>query len=155
MHILQTDHLSSAQKESVCQLWNQEYPVQLNYHSLADFDKYLNKLLELKHSLLVMDGDQVKGWAVTFVRDEEKWFAIIVDSALHGRGIGTLLLNHLKSNETLLNGWVIDHNRDRKKDGKPYPSPLKFYEKNGFTVYPNNRLELETLSAVRIKWHQR
>jgi GNAT superfamily N-acetyltransferase len=154
MQILQTAYLSSAQKEAVCRLWNQEYPVQLNYQSLVEFDNYLNKLLEGKHFLLLMDGDQIKGWAITFVREEEKWFAIIVDSALHGQGVGTLLLNQLKSNETVLNGWVIDHNRYNKKDGKPYSSPLKFYEKNGFIVYPNKRLVSETLSAVSINWQQ-
>jgi GNAT superfamily N-acetyltransferase len=129
MQILQTAYLSSAQKEVVCQLWNQEYPVQLNYHSLAEFDNYLNKLPELKHFLLVTDGDQIKAWAVTFVREEEKWFAIIVEAALHGQGIGTLLLNHLKRNEAALNGWVVDHNSYSKKDGRPYLSPFGFMKK--------------------------
>lgn len=154
MQILQTADLTSAQKEVIRQLWNQEYPVQLNYHSLAEFDNYLNKLPELRHFILVTEGDQIKGWAITFVREEEKWFAVLLEAALHGRGIGTLLLNHLKSTEAALNGWVVDHNRYTKKGGKPYRSPLRFYEKNGFTVYPNTRLETGTLSAVKISWKQ-
>ena len=31
----------------------------------------------------------------------------------------------------------------------------RFYEKNGFTLHPNSRLEFEILSTVRIKWKQR
>jgi GNAT superfamily N-acetyltransferase len=155
MKILQTACLTTAQKEIVCQLWNQEYPEQLHYHSLTGFDNYLDKLPDQRHFLLMTDDDQIKGWAVTFVREAEKWFAVIVEAALHGQGAGTLLLNHLKSVEDALNGWVVDHNSYCKKDGTPYLSPLRFYEKNGFTVDPDSRLEPETLSAVKINWKQR
>jgi hypothetical protein len=51
-----------------------------------------------------------------------------------------------------LNGWVIDHNNDRKKNGLIYVSPLKFYEKCGFEIQNYMRLELDKISAVKIKW---
>ena len=38
------------------------------------------------------------------------------------------------------------------KSGKPYRSPLDFYIKNGFKVLPEIRLELPSISAVKIKW---
>jgi hypothetical protein len=51
-----------------------------------------------------------------------------------------------------LNGWVIDHNNDKRKDGLIYISPLKFYEKCGFEIQSDIRLELDNISAVKIKW---
>jgi hypothetical protein len=73
---------------------------------------------------------------------------------VHGQGKGTLLLNKLKENEHKLCGWVVDHDNDRKQDGEPYKSPLKFYQKNGFAICSDVRLETEKRSAVKIIWEQ-
>ena len=62
------------------------------------------------------------------------------------------MLNKLKFDEATLNGWVIDHPHDKKRNGKRYKSPLEFYLKNGFILIPETRLQLETISAVKINW---
>src|ERR1700744_2921967 len=115
--ILETSTLTQAQKESVLSLWNQEYPESLHYE-LADFEKYLSALTNGQHYLLSEDDDVVKGWAFTFTRDEQKWFAIILDHSIQVQGYGTQLLNRLKETEPILHGWVIDHNRAIKPNGE-------------------------------------
>lgn len=92
------------------------------------------------------------GWALTFERENEKWFAIILSEKIKGKGLGRKMLNELKKEEQVLNGWVIDHNNDKKKNGQQYISPLKFYEKCGFIILSDVRLELDKISAVKIKW---
>ncbi len=62
------------------------------------------------------------------------------------------MLELAKRKENELNGWVIDHNIDRKINGEFYVSPLDFYLKNGFVKLPHKRLELDKISAVSIKW---
>ena len=96
----------------------------------------------------------MQAWAVIFERDSEKWFAIIVDSELHQIGLGSKILNRLKTFSSELNGWVIDHENDNKANGEPYRSPLAFYLKNEFTLIPENRLELDFISAVKINWRE-
>ncbi len=134
------------------ELWNNEYPEKLSYNSLIEFDYYLQSLNSPKHFLLTNSKDLILGWAITFDRDDEKWFAIILSETIKGKGLGKKMLDKLKQVEVILNGWVIDHNNDKKKNGQPYISPLKFYEKCGFEIQPNNRLELDKISAVKIKW---
>jgi GNAT superfamily N-acetyltransferase len=134
------------------ELWNNEYPQKLNYTSLATFDEYLTKLNKLRHFLVVDNQNKAKGWAFSFERDNERWFAIIVSEKYQNKGIGLQLLNHLKNAETELNGWVIDHNNDVKKNGKIYNSPLAFYKKSNFEVLEQERFESEKISAVKIKW---
>lgn len=134
------------------ELWNNEYPEKLSYNTLIEFDYYLQSLNSPKHFLLTNSKDLILGWAITFNRDNEKWFAIILSETIKGKGLGKKILDNLKQLEVILNGWVIDHNNDKKKNGQPYFSPLKFYEKCGFEIQPNNRLELDKISAVKIKW---
>lgn len=62
------------------------------------------------------------------------------------------MLNLAKTKELVLNAWVIDHDTDRKKTGEVYKSPLNFYLKQGFKKLPDQRLELDKISAVKIKW---
>jgi len=64
-------------------------------------------------------------------------------------------LNKLKSENDILNGWVIDHKNDVKINGELYQSPLLFYEKNDFQIFPEYRLEIPILSAVKITWCKR
>ncbi len=152
MKTIQTPYLSDKQKVDVYSLWNNEYPSNLAYPELSDFDAYLNNLKEQDHILLVDHLDVVKGWYFSFVREDERWFAIIIDGALQGAGYGSQLLNMAKRIEPILNGWVIDHNRDLKRNGQNYSSPLPFYIKNDFDVLSAVRIELEVISAVKIKW---
>jgi hypothetical protein len=152
LKIIQITDLDVSAKYQVLDLWNSEYPEKLSYNSLTEFESYLNKLNHLKHYLLINDTDLILGWAFTFDRDNEKWFVIILSEKIKGNGWGRKILDEIKHSETVLNGWVIDHNNDRRKNGQTYFSPLKFYEKCSFVTLSDVRLELEKISAVKIKW---
>jgi GNAT superfamily N-acetyltransferase len=144
--------LSKNDKKEILNLWNDEYPEKLNYQTLSEFEKYLENLTEQSHILMKSENQSIKGWYFDFVRENEKWFAIILDSNFHGKGFGTKLLSLGKEKKSELNGWVIDKQDDKRKNGELYKSPLNFYLKNGFEKFDNERLELEKISAVKIKW---
>lgn len=152
LKIIQTDELISLQKKQVLDLWNNEYPEKLSHASINDFENYLSSLSSLTHYLMTSDDDLIFGWALTFEREKEKWFAIILDEKIKGIGLGRKMLDKLKQAEPVLNGWVIDHNNDKKKNGESYLSPLPFYKKCGFEILDHERLELENISAVKIRW---
>lgn len=151
MKITTTNHLNTEQKKQILQLWNNEYPEKLAYKDIDGFESYLEKLNEVNHFILENE-EEILGWAITFIRENETWFAIILSENIHGKGWGTKILNELKQNKNELNGWVIDHSNDRKLNGSFYKSPLEFYLKNDFEILSDIRLELEIMSAVKIKW---
>lgn len=152
MKIITSPHLTDLQKESVYKLWNDEYPQKLQYNHISEFEKYLNCLNDLRHYLLFDNKENIIAWAATFIRKDEKHFALIVNSIMHGYGYGTVILNQIKKDEHYLTGWMIDHNRDLKSNGEPYCSPLGFYLKNDFRVLKSTRLKNEKISAVKIVW---
>lgn len=152
MKIVQKEILSLEEKETLHELWNNEYPAKLNLKTIDDFELYLNGLSETKHYLLFDDSDKINGWAFTFLRENENWFAIILNSEIHGKGIGSLLMNEIKKNNTSLNGWVIDQENEIKHNATFYKSPLQFYIKNDFIICSEIRIENEKLSAVKINW---
>ena len=154
MDICETEELTPKQKGEILDLWNTEYPAKLCYTTLNDFEKYLSGLGEAQHFLLVDDSEAVKGWFVGFVREDAKWFAMILSSTVQGRGYGSKLLSNAKELATELNGWVIDHDNDKKRNGDSYISPVTFYKKNGFEVIGTTRLELDIISAVKIRWRK-
>lgn len=152
MKINRQTKLDDEQKKQIFALWNNEYPERLAYQSIENLENYFNKLYNQTHYLLLNEQNEIDGWATTFIRENEKWFAIIVSEKLHGKGIGTQMLNKLKEDEAVLNGWVIDHDSDKKLNGNYYKSPIEFYQKNGFEIIAETRLELDIMSAVKIKW---
>ena len=152
MKIIKTEVLSLEQKDSLMQLWNNEYPAKLNLKTIEDFELYLNGLSKTKHYLLLDDSDEIQGWTFAFLREDENWFAIILNSEIHGKGIGSLLMNEIKKNNTSLNGWVIDQENEIKHNATFYKSPLQFYIKNDFIICSEIRIENEKLSAVKINW---
>ena len=154
MKIIKTQTLDPGDKKIIFNLWNSEYPVNLNFHEIQDMDNYLNELPGLTYFLMKNDAQQMEGWAMTFNAGDEKWFAITISPGVQRTGKGTFLLDHLKSENEILNGWVIDHQNDHKQNGEPYRSPVLFYQKNGFQVFPETRLEIPTLSAVLISWRK-
>ena len=92
MKIVQKEILSLEEKETLHELWNNEYPAKLNLKTIDDFELYLNGLSETKHYLLFDDSDKINGWAFTFLRENENWFAIILNREIQGRGNGSLLM---------------------------------------------------------------
>ena len=152
MHIIQTQFPTALQKNAIFHLWNSEYPSSISYQSIDQLDAYLNGLSETNHFFMVDDGDTIAGWAITFMRDDAKWFAIIVDKAFQGKKIGSLLIQHLMNQEPELNGWVMMQNDCIKNDGSLYASPTLFYSKNGFQILSDIKLENDKMSAGKIQW---
>src|SRR6187431_2191678 len=154
MKIIQAMVLTLEQKESLFELWNAEYPKKVGHKELFEFENYLDGLLHLKHYFVVDDLNKLIGWGFTFFRESENWFGIIIDSKNTGKRFGTILLDELKRNSSILNGWVIDHQNDIKRNKEFYLSPLEFYIKNGFIVEENTRMENDKISAVKIRWER-
>lgn len=152
--LLTKTSLTPSQKTQISRIWNNEYPKSLNFSAANRFDDYLAGLSKPIHYLLENESGDMLAWACKFIRDNEKWFAVILDEKIHGQGKGTEILNALKENETVLNAWVIDKEEAIKINGQIYKSPLNFYLKNGFLVYPEMRLENEKMSAVKIIWKE-
>ena len=152
MNLVKTDFLNQEQKTAICKLWNAEYPKKLCYDSVAGFENYLSNLSDQKHYILNNKNNELLAWAVEFTRDAEKWFAIIVTTDFHAKGLGTDLLNTLKQHNPILNAWVIDHDTDLKLNGTIYKSPLAFYLKNKFDVLSTTRLDTDKIKAVKIRW---
>lgn len=152
MRIEKTSQLSTAEKEAVIEIWNNEYPLSLSYTAISGFDHYLDKLEDKTHFLLLDDEENIRGWSVCFNRDGGRWFALIIHHSIQGKGYGALLLDKLKEEEPILNGWVMDSDNEPKQNGEMYRSPLHFYLKNNFILYPEERLKTETMSAVKIQW---
>jgi GNAT superfamily N-acetyltransferase len=148
----QSQSLSTAQKKDIVRLWNAEYPAYLSYAHVSEFDCYLEGLANPRHFLIADQTGTVRAWLVTFTRGNERWFAMILDASLQGQGIGSRLLHEAREYKKELNGWVIDHDRDVRSDGRPYPSPLGFYLKNGFELVSNVRLETSAMSCAKIRW---
>jgi len=151
--IVSKSNLSDLEKELVFQLWNEEYPAKICFQSISEFEAYLDNLSEVTHYLLHDELEAIQGWAITFIRENEKWFAIIINSKIQNKGFGTELLSYLKSIEPQLSGWVVDHNNDSKLDGTTYASPLRFYSKNGFSVCHKIKINTEKIVAVKIVWN--
>jgi len=152
LKFISTSNLSRSQKEQIYHLWNAEYPQDISYHTLIDFDRYLNSLVEKSHVLLLDEMGQIVGWYVDFIRENEKWFAMVLNVNFQGDGWGREFLKLAKEKENNLNAWVIDHDKGIKLNGKPYKSPVDFYLNNGFHFMSGTRLELHNISAVKMNW---
>lgn len=152
MRFIEANILDAEEKKAVFDLWNQEYPESLFYSNREEFDAYLQGLWQSRHVLVKDHLDRILGWYAEFKRDGELWFAMILDASIQGKGIGTQLLKKAKNSNPILNGWVIDQGGYLKRDGTPYNAPLDFYLKNDFKVLKEKRLELPSISAVKIRW---
>lgn len=152
MRIEITPNLTGAQKEIICRLWNAEYPAPLNYGGVDDFAAFLSKITDHRHFLLFDENENLGGWLLSFTRDDERWFSIIIDGRGQKKGAGTMLLNEVKKFENELSGWVVPNDELFKSNGERYLSPLGFYRKNGFAVLADVRLEKGEFQAVKIKW---
>lgn len=152
MHLLHTV-LDHHQKQSILALWNAEYPDQLAYKDMSGLDQYLSGLQNTMHYLFTGNEGNLKAWGLAFTRDNERWFAMIVQRQEQNKGLGSTLMNALKQNETVLNGWAVDHSHYKKADGTPYSASLSFYLKKGFAS-TGRRLETEKLSAVQVRWEK-
>jgi len=154
MKIIETTHINDAHKQAAHRLWNEEYPTQIAHKNIGELEHYLSQLQEARHLLAVTDAGEIAGWAFAFNRDGKRWFAIIISNSAQGAGLGSRMLNKLKENETVLNGWAADHDDDKKQNGEVYRSPLGFYEKNGFEIHKDLRLAHPNLDVIKITWRK-
>ena len=159
MKLTKTENLTENQKTKISEIWNAEYPISLRFSEENNFEKYLSKLQNCVHYVLnddfVSDFDEenaLVAWLCVFTRENERWFAMLVNGNYQKQGIGKLLLDNAKKDESELNGWIIDNNESKKENNMPYLSPIGFYLKNNFEILTNIRLENEQISAVKILW---
>lgn len=153
MKITRQNDLSKEQKSRIVEMWNAEYPLEIAHSGISSFDEYLNKVTDKKHFLLIDETGEILGWAMMFERDGAKWFAIIVDGKVQGKGFGLKLLDALKAAENHFFGWVIITDEYKKANGENYRSPLLFYKKIGFKVHENEQLIKQNIKGVKIEWN--
>lgn len=148
MEILKTNILSEHQATQINQLWNDEYPINLKdrFPILLDGANWYN------HYIIEDSNKNVLAWAVDFEKENQIRFSIIVGSAHKQKGLGGILIDKLKEENTEFYGWVIDHNNDVKVNGEAYQTPMPFYLKHGFEILHENRIDTEMIRAVLIKW---
>lgn len=152
MFFFQTLNLTPQQKEALRQLWNKEYPLSIQHQTIADLDNYLSKLIDPHHILILDKDNHMMAWYCDFIRNEARWFAMIIDTTIQRKGYGSALLNKGKARHPILNGWIVASSTYPKADGSPYLSPKQFYEKQGFQIIPEERMETEALKTIKIRW---
>ena len=152
MKFIRKKYLDPQEKRSIMELWNKEYPHSLMYENIQELDAYLSNLKGQNHIFMLNDAGEIKGWYFDFIREEERWFATIVDSTFQGKGFGGKLIRIAMQDRAALNGWVIDSSDYKKSGGKSYKSPLGFYQKMGFLIQPEIKLETEKIKAIKISW---
>ncbi len=82
MQFINATILTNQQKNEIVHLWNNEYPENIDYSNQDEFDNYLAKLSDKHHILLTDEAGIIRGWLVYFIRNEDRWFAMILDSAM-------------------------------------------------------------------------
>lgn len=152
MNYISTQILTTLQKLQIIDLWNDSYPVSIRHNGVESFDNYLAKLTDQNHILLLDKKDTVKAWFFDFIRENERWFAMIVSPELQGKGIGSRLLCLGKAFNKGLNGWTVYDTKYEKADGRPYRSPVDFYIKNGFKIHPEIVWETPVMNSMKITW---
>ena len=140
--------ISEQQFAQINALWNENYPIELKNR----FPLLLTENKVLIH-YIIYEGEQIIAWAIIFESEGEKRFSIIVGKSHQGKGIGCLLLNRIKSDNSIIYGWVIHHNESLLASGEIYTNPLPFYIKNDFDVL-DERLETEIIRAVKIRFQK-
>lgn len=152
MEFTEIKFLNKRQKKHIIALWNREYPKKLELPTIIDFEDYLNGLEDKNHIILTDKTGAIQGWLVYFIREGERWFAMLIDSSQQGKGWGSKFLEMAKQRNRELNGWVIDNDMELKANGTVYKSPLGFYRKNGFKVFDDVKLTKKAISGIKIKW---
>ncbi len=143
--------LSPKEVRELFDLWHAEYPTVVHYADLASFEKYLTTLENLQHRFYKKDG-QIIGWYLSFVREGNPWFGMIIDRNWQGKGLGSKFIRKVQEEQDEMHGWAVPVNHYMKSDGEPYKSPLDFYRKNGFTIYEEDMLLVKEFERVKIIW---
>lgn len=146
----ETRILTLEQREQVRCLWNREYPVKIALKDGEAMNAYLDSLGNPKHKLLYKEEDKLVGWYVDFDRDDHRWFAVILDASLHGKGIGSMLMSEAKAENKALFGWAVMTEGLKKTDGSIYRPSIGFYKKFGFSIFDDEIFETEIMTTVKV-----
>jgi GNAT superfamily N-acetyltransferase len=145
-----TTELSQDQLEAIYGLWRSEYPVKIHHENIDGLVEFLADKPNQEHTFAISEG-KIIAWFFVFERFEARWFAMIINGQFHGKGLGSQLLSMGKERTDELWGWVSDFEGDVKADGSAYRVPVRFYEKNGFTIL-EERLEVVDFSGRKMVW---
>lgn len=151
MIFLDIHSLNTIQKKALRILWNNEYPEIIKHDTLKDFEEYIDSLKNINHTIIIKN-DLIIGWYADFIRNDERWFLMILDIKFQGKGIGREVLEKAKKKYSLLNGWVVISNTYLKTNNQLYQSPIKFYKKLGFTIFENITLNSASIKAIKIQF---
>jgi GNAT superfamily N-acetyltransferase len=143
--------LSKKEINALFALWNAEYPTVVHYSDVASFEQYLTSLENLKHRFYVVDN-QIIGWCLSFVRNGNPWFGMIIDRNWQGRGLGSKFIQRSQAEQDEMHGWAVPTDHYLRSDGEQYKSPLDFYRKNGFTIHVEDKLKQGEFERVKIIW---
>lgn len=153
MRYFETETLTKDQKEGIRLIWNKEYPLIIGHDRLESFAKYLSGLKNQNHLLLFDDNNSIKAWFCDFIRNDERQFAMVLDSEIQGKGHGSHILSLAKQKYKKLSAWVVeDSNTYKKENGEFYSSPINFYMKNNFKIIPNTNPPDTRLNVIKIYW---
>lgn len=155
MQWVETTQLTPVQIRQVHQLWNEEYPSTIIHNEEGGLLDYLDGLTEPRHVLLLDLDESVCAWWLDFIRDEDRWFAMIVTRNQQGKGYGRQLLDRAKEKHSVLNGWTVQTGQYQRKDGSPYVSPIVFYKKNDFQILESVQMKTPVLETVKIRWEKK
>ena len=144
--------LSQKEKEKIVSVWNQEYPRELAYSSVHDYDAYLSKIEILNHYLIKKEG-VIVAMASVFIREEDTWFSILINGKHQRRGLGRQLMNQLMCDYDRLNGWMVDQEGSTLATGKAYSIPASFYQKLGFVKL--SKVNEKPVRCIHIQWDKR
>jgi GNAT superfamily N-acetyltransferase len=150
--ITPTTVLTEAEQRQLHALWNNEYPALFNYQAFEDFQNYILSLQDVNHYCIKHSSEEIIAWASDFMREDERWFGVIVRSDHQRSGLGAYLMQHLKAKNPALSGWMIDNNRELKSDGTYYQSPHLFYRLQDFEFHPDEHMGFDRISAIKITW---
>jgi hypothetical protein len=154
LKIFECSSLNTEIKITLYELWNKEYPTQVRFNYLIDFDNYINNLASQKHIIIRANNGEIVGWVVEFIENNEFWFNLIIKRKFQEKGYGSMLLSKLKEGKWSINAWVVDHNNYKLVSGKTYQSPTKFYLKNDFLLVNDVKLRGESINAVKMIWRE-
>jgi len=152
MKFISTKILSEHQQSQIFLIWNNESPKVISYEKVNDLKEFLAHLTEPRHILLIDKDKNVQGWFVDFITNDERWFIVILNSSLQGKSYGSKILDKAKEINSELNGWIINTNDYVLLNGNTYKSPIGFYRKNGFKVFPEIIRKTDELRTIKIGW---
>jgi GNAT superfamily N-acetyltransferase len=152
--IIETTEPDIEQKIQLVKLWNTVYPASISFRHAGALDEYLSGLDKLSHTFMLDSLDQICAWYFDFMRDEKRFFGLLIHTDFQGKGLGKQLLNKAKKQHDQLNGWVVDQQGLLLSNGQEYSSPLSFYLKNGFVKKSGERWDTDKLQCVKVSWHK-